>query len=656
MSAPAQRWFSAAELAALDLSGYPKTKRGVQHRVMEENWQRAEWENLRWRARQDRGGGVEYHVSILDPINQARVLARFPDPVEQMVAAGRGNPAHSAALWRNWEACTEAQRDEARQRLAAMHCIEDLMGQGLNREQAHAATRTAHGVSRSSLYNWEKLIRTLPRSDWLPALVSASRASARPQEIEPEAWDMLRADYLRPEQPSFDACLRRLQAVAAERGWRLPSARTLRRRIEALPAAVVVKARQGEAALKRMYPAQERSKAHLSALEWVNADGHKFDVFVKWPDGVIDRPIMVAFQDIYSGVFLSWRVDRSEHSDLVRLAYGDMVSVYGIPPNALLDNGRAFASKKITGGIANRYRFKIKPEEPVGIMTQCGTKVHWATPFAGQSKPIERGFRDFATDLAKHPEFAGAYVGNKVTAKPENYQQAAVPLDAFMRVLHQGIIEHNTRSGRRTAVCGGVKSFRQAFEESLQHSVITRATADQERLWLLAAEGVKPRKPDGAIHLMGNRYWHKDIGQWMGKSLVVRFDPQALHENLFVYLPNGRFLFEAEVIEAAGFDNADAARKHARARRAWMRATNEALKIERGMALSEVVKLLPQAEEPAPPERHLIRPVFSGPARAATARALQAEEQSSEEQDLIAGIRRVVPMRPRLVQPEDAAD
>ncbi|WP_245528436.1 transposase domain-containing protein [Gluconobacter morbifer] len=45
-----------------------------------------------------------------------------------------------------------------------------------------------------------------------------------------------------------------------------------------------------------------------------------------------------------------------------------------------------------TGGIPNRFRFKVKEDEPVGIMTQLGVEVHWTTPYSGQSKPIERAW------------------------------------------------------------------------------------------------------------------------------------------------------------------------------------------------------------------------------------------------------------------------
>jgi hypothetical protein len=36
--------------------------------------------------------------------------------------------------------------------------------------------------------------------------------------------------------------------------------------------------------------------------------GAQVDVVVRWPDGTIGRPEMVAIQDVHSGKFLSWRI------------------------------------------------------------------------------------------------------------------------------------------------------------------------------------------------------------------------------------------------------------------------------------------------------------------------------------------------------------
>jgi hypothetical protein len=376
----------------------------------------------------------------------------------------------------------------------------------------------------------------------------------------------------------------------------------------------------------RTFPTQERDRTVFHALEAVNADGHKFDVFVKTPTDAICRPIMVAFQDVYSGKILAWRYGETESSDLIRLALADMVRKWGIPRHVLFDNGRGFASKLLTGGAENRYRFKVRPEDPLGIVVGLGCKVHWATPFHGQAKPIERAFKDLCEDGAKHPEFAGAYTGNSPTAKPDNYGSKAVPLDTFLAVVSEGIAEHNAREGRRSPTCAG-RSFDATFEASYVSVPIRRATGEQRRLWLMAAEAVRVRSQDGTIHLFGNRYWSEFLLAHRGSQVVVRFDPQALAEPLHVYAADGRYLGGADCQEAAGFDSVEAAQTQARRWKQFLRATKQATEIQDRMSIDELARRLPKIEAAEPPEPKLVRPLFAGNA------ALRAEPNADRQQD-----------------------
>jgi len=69
-------WFSAKQLAELHLPGLPTTSRGVQHRAKREGWVFKRNENDRPLCRRikRRGGGLEYHYSIL-PLDCTLALA-----------------------------------------------------------------------------------------------------------------------------------------------------------------------------------------------------------------------------------------------------------------------------------------------------------------------------------------------------------------------------------------------------------------------------------------------------------------------------------------------------------------------------------------------------------------------------------------------------
>jgi len=629
-------WWSAQELALQALPGLPATKRGVAQVADRLGWaSRTNAAGMKLaRARKGRGGGVEYHYTVLPVQAVAALVARgFVLAHEEP-----GKPVlPRSEAWAAFEQLPQAKRDLARFRLEVLKEVEALKVAGysavgavthvveLHRAKARAGEGAEHNFGPATVYNWQKLIRGLDKGDWLPALAPRTQGRTATAECDPEAWEVIKGDFLRLARPSFESCYERLCGLAEAKGWAVPSAKTLKRRIEKeIPAPVMVLAREGYEKLERMFPPMVRDRSEFHALQAVNADGHRWDVFVKWPgkDKPI-RPLMVAIQDLYSNKVLAWRLADSEGADTIRLAFGDVFRDFGVPEHVWLDNGRGFASKWITGGTPNRYRFKVKAEDPVGVLTALGCEVHWTRPYSGRSKPIERSFRDLCDHGAKHPEFQGAYTGNKPEAKPEDYASRAVPLDVFRRVVADVIRRHNAKVGRRTRVCRGDLSFDQAFDASYAGALIRKATAAQLRMCLLAAEAVAADKLTGEVRLFGNSYWGDFLGQHRGERLVVRFDPDRLHdEAVHVYTTAGVYLGAAELREAAGFADAAAAREHSRKRAAYLKRQKELLDLERRLSAAQVAALLPEVEEelddepPTPKAVRMIAGLAAAPAAA----------------------------------------
>lgn len=626
-----REWYAARELAGLP--GLPSTERRVRSRADRENWRHREVTVRGGRRR-------EYHVSSLPAEAVAELVRKAGgaggDAPSTQAPLPRGEGGFKegglsydpAALWAWAETRPERLRARGRERAALLRKVMALVEAGTPMGKAFRAVGKAEGVSPANLKNWYYGVNGKPgakdyhRSDWAAALIPGYAGPTARAEMSPEAWEFVKADYLRPARPSVAECYERLQRAAAEHGWTVPSKRTVERRLLGLPLSVRVLAREGAEALKRMYPAQERDRGVFHALEAVNADGHTFDVRVRWPDGEVGRPVMVAWQDLYSGKLLGWRVDKTENADLVRLSFADVVRAYGIPDHAYLDNGRGFAAKWVTGGTQSRYRFRVREEDPVGVLVALGVEVHWVTPYHGQAKPIERAFGDLARYVAKHPAFEGAYTGPSPVAKPANYGERAVDLEVFLRVLESEIAAHNARPGRRTAVAQG-RSFDEAFAESYERSPIRKATAEQVRALLLAAE-VKTARRNGEFTLAAgacgeerNRYWCPDLEDYAGERVVVRFDPQGLHEGAWVYAMDGRYIGEARLLEAAGFNDTEAARAHARERNRWKKAVRAQLEAERRLTALEAAARLPAAEAAPAPEARVIRPFRPEPAAAA---------------------------------------
>lgn len=630
-------WWTAKELALQSLPGLPTTTRKVHDVAGQQGWADRTDASGRQLARrhQGRGGGLDYHYTVLPVQAVAALAARGL----VMVQARPETVIPRSEAWAAFDGLPEARKDKARFRAEVLREIEALVSAGysrtgavahvvaLHRAKARAGEGDHHDFSAATVANWKASVKGIARADWLPALAPQSVGRTATAACDDDAWEMLKGDYLRLSQPSFESCIDRLKDAAALHGWRLPSPKTLWRRIEReIPEALRVLAREGVDALTKMYPPMVRDRSEFHALQAVNADGHRWDVFVSWPDKPKPiRPLMLAIQDLYSGKILAWRIAENEGADTVRLAFGDLFREHGIPDLAWLDNGRGFASKWITGGTPNRFRFKVKAEEPVGILTDLGVQVHWTRPYSGQSKPIERAFETLCDHGAKHPEFQGAYTGNRPDAKPEDYATRAVPLHVFKAVVSRVIAQHNAKVGRRTRVCRGVLSYDQAYEASLATAVVRRATEAQLRMCMLAHETATAEKRSGSLTLFDNVYWAEFLNEHRGQKLVIRFDPDRLHEEpLHVYTRSGVYLGAAPLQEARGFADAAAGREHNRARAAYLKAWKDQLAVERRLSASDVAALLPDLDEddtaPAPSPERVVRMVgglAAAPAQAA---------------------------------------
>ena len=406
--------------------------------------------------------------------------------------------------------------------------------------------------------------------------VPVSSRGRRPVDCHPDAWLCFKAHWLRPEQPTAEASARAVLRIAAARGWQpVPQyAKYYLRRIEReLSPQAVTLARSGPEAVDRMRPPQIRDREVLASMEIACADGHRWDVRVSWPDETVARVLLVAWQDIRSGKILAWRLGPAETSDLYRLSCADMLWEYGAPEAVIVDNGRGIAARCLTGGLPNRYRGTVSEDEPAGLLTELVGKhnVHWTTPYSGQSKPIERSFRDFASDVAKDIRLAGAYTGKDTVSKPSNYGAKAIPLEVFRAVVADGVAQHNARPGRRGQGMRG-RSCDQAFEQEMPAAGLRMLAPERLARWLLASAQVTAHAEHGSVQIHGARYWSEALGDAFAgrtarqRQALVRFDPERLDRAVIVERPDGRAVGIAEPQGRTPYLSAQAAKEHARAK------------------------------------------------------------------------------------------
>jgi putative transposase len=621
---PAGHYCVADALSCSDPS-QPSTERGWQKKVRAERWF-------------ETGLAVRVNRTWFFP------LALFPPSTQVLLrlaerTAGQDNAPARSPVWQRYDALTDEHKAACSARLAAVIATHALMGTGMTLVAAVATAAANAHVSSSTLRNWLAAVRGHNRADWLAALAPDYRATAQFAECHPDAWAALKSDYLRPGEPKFSACYRRMAAAAERQGWApIPSEMSLRRRLAAeVPAAVITLARKGADKAKAIYPAQRRTRLKLKAMTLVNIDGHRFDVFVRRPDGkgTPCRPVLVGIQDIYSGKFVGWRLAETESRVSARLAIGDMVEKFGIPEHMILDNGRGFASKWITGGAPTRFRFKVRDDEPDGLLTQLGVTIHWATPYHGQAKPIERAWQDFCENIARHPFCAGAYTGPNPMAKPEDYGTRAIEWEAFKEFVEGQIAEHNARAGRRSETTKG-RSFDDTFSASLAESdtIVRWATAEQRDLWLLMAEEITAQRGNGEIHLLGNRYWTPELVEHAGRKVHVRFDPDDLTRDIKVYDRKGRLLATAPTLGDVDFLDADAAQRQARLRGEFQKTQRKLRDLHVTMTPAELGSIYaPTATPDTTPQRPAVTRLATRGNTALKARPAAEENWTPEHED-----------------------
>ena len=607
-------YYSAQELVELNLEILPKTKKAILTMAKREGWKSQD--------RQGKGGGFEFAVKSMPEDVQAEIVVKLgKSAVKNLpVLAEESVPVDAQLLWATYEQGTTKQQQKAQMKLGIMFAVAELVNGGVKILDALALVCHKHNqdgektVTVSAIKSWWYQIKDADRSLWLPLLMDSYGAHSESREatFTPEAWAFFRADYFRNERPQFGSCYERLKRAASANGWVIPSPSSIKRKIlREIPKTHQTYLRDGTYALSRMYPSLIRTVAGIEAMEWVNGDGYKHNVWVRWHNGHIIRPKTWLWQDVRTRKILAYRCDESENTNMIRLALLDVVNKYGIPKHLTIDNTKAAANKKMTGGVKNRYRFKVREDEVQGIIPALGIQLHWTTVRygrgRGQAKPIERAFSHGGLGelVDKHPLLAGYHAGDNALDKPDNYQgnKAGVDYESFILALEEGIQMFNERQDRATEICQGKLSFNQAFERDYAVAEKRWATPEQLRYLLtlheevtLKENGTFTLKAGGEVQGLRNRYEAYELIGTNHKKVVVRYDPNNLHDAVWVYSLDGNYLAEAHCTVDAAFGDTTAAQDHSRKEREFVRHTQKAAQAAQDMAIQEAAAYMPPVE------------------------------------------------------------
>lgn len=575
--------------------------------------------------------GLETHkISVRGGTALAVAFEALPEAVQvaylQNAAGVQPEDEPDSGAWSAFVRKSATVRADAEAALRALEAVEAKVAGGMGVDAAiKAVVAETTGFSISGLYRKRSVVKGLPRANWLPALAANYKAGGRKAEMSGDAWRYFLTFLTNSSgRLPLSTAYRKTKEAAKACGWDWPSYGTVRNRWNTLSAGEKALIKSGRKALDETIPPQRRTVARLKAMQIVNLDGRMADFFVRWEDGTKSRPIVIAIQDVYSRCILGWEFAKTENADTTKAVILKVIDKYGLFDELRTDNSRAFASKKISGGAKHRFRGKRDPDEELGILSLVGAKIGFAKPRHGQSKPIERGFRDVAEQIDTLPEFKKAYCGHRPDAKPEDFKGDAVDIKTARAVYAREIRDHNERSGRRTEMADGKLSFQEVFMESYRDRPRRNLTAAQRMYFMYDMAYLKPHKKHGALTRGGFTWWapehQEELLKYSSDKVCVLFDPNDRSRPVMVCDKAGRVIIEGLTCwEVGRFDSTEDARQYERGKAQIKKNARRDLRARELMTKAEVAAIEKRVQaakpEPAEPtsELNVSQPVFGAP-------------------------------------------
>lgn len=398
------------------------------------------------------------------------------------------------------------------------------------------------GVSRTTVWRWIR--RLAAEGGRTSALVPRKRGRRNgsvmvPGDVEGIIEEHLTRYYLRRERPSLARVVTEIRSACLERGLQPPTRRTVQRRLDAMDAREVMKAREGAKAARQKFApvtGKNRSERPLDVvqIDHTPADIILVDSFERKPIG---RPWVTLAIDIATRMVTGYHVSFEAPSRLsVALCLTRAVSskaefladlecnvpwpAQGKPHSIHVDNGRdfrshAFQSACAEWGIHLVYRPPGSPHFGGHVERLIGTMmgaVH-LLPGTTQSSVATKGGYDAEA-------------------------MAAMTLREFDRWFALEICRYNN-SIHSSLGCTPVAKW-----EALAGEMTGDIPFDMEafRVSFLPSEQRKVRR-DG-IHLFDLRYWSDALAGYVGRrdgKVVVRYDPRDLSA-VWVELVGGRYV------------------------------------------------------------------------------------------------------------------
>ncbi len=533
-----EQWLTVKEVSEL---------LGITEQAVRKNATSGEYGEVKYETSSAGGGrggkALQINLTALPTDLQIAYLKGYGQSVQDVV----GNDSDE------WDSAPQWKRKVAAERLEILAAWERFIAAntGAKTTQTKDFIRTWKVVNgenklcQGTLYRWKKLYKEGGRCALLPDW-GKKNSGGNKRAIDPEALGFFLKLYGTKQQRSVADCYEDLVLIAKERGWRIPSVRTVCRIVnEDMPKATLVHLREGEEAWRnKCAPYILRDPDSVKAGQvWVG-DHQRLDLFCKGPNGKPVRPWLTAWLDFRSWKPLGWIISYQSNTDTIMAAFANAAldRAIGLPNDIYIDNGNDYSSYEFAGR-GNRRQAKVDEKTVRSLVAELGIAPHFAIPANARAKVIERFYGIVADKFCRR--FV-TYCGSDNKKRPEGLDDILkdpnqVPSLKEIQEAFSGWVTHMYNKTKSQ----GEGRKNECPDETFQRTrgLIRLAPESALRLCLMRHTQAMTVQRLG-VTLFGQWYYNPNLINHLGEQVYVRYRDADM-ARVFVFSMKDEYLMEA---------------------------------------------------------------------------------------------------------------
>ena len=532
-----QEWFTTQELAdtakRLKLNCLPHSLAGAKRHVKSNEWNAFSVDLVR-RRKGLRGGGMEYHVSILPQVMQSALQGEVHTALAVDDADRRGYKEVAIREAVSTTDLSARQRAVMNARSVLLMAIEVVqIAQGSSRAQAvekflenpcafaveesvlSVANDRSGGslkISRRTLLRWFKF----RDENGIGAL--APKATKNKADLPSWFWDFM-AFYARPQKPCITEAFEQYKQTLNDTSA-LPSYSQIRRMIGKLGNVEKHKGREGSLTLKARMAYVTRSTSGLFPTCVFTADGKTFDAEVANPyHGRPFKPEITSVVDVATRRCVGFSIGIAENTDGVVDALRHACEQYGIPAIFYVDRGAGFKNDTLDNPLT-------------GLMGRLGITKHHSLPQNSQARGIIERFngsvwnklaREYATYIGVEMDRQASQKSFKKTRKEVaefGHSRSVQSWEGFLEACNRAIAVYNAKPHSALPDNMSPDEYWQTFVDK-GFEAISVTPAESNDLFRY----YEKRKTNRALVTLGkNEYFAIELEPFHGDYVLVGYD------------------------------------------------------------------------------------------------------------------------------------